>query len=167
MTAYNNNNRYIQQLLLLLKWNSSNPTSFDTDSEKLRQFFSKFDKIETGLIGFNSTIELYCHWPCVVPSLAIPPPTTDHNISLTQIKPISASFYLKPITPDFTNLTTNSFIVSAMDLKKELAFSQPVERELERFQLFLEIFGEREFGKNELGQIDCWLDFFFFDVIVD
>ena len=42
-----------------------------------------------------------------------------------------------------------------MDLKKELAFSQPVERELERFQLFLEIFGEREFGKNELGQIDC------------
>ena len=68
------------------------------------------------------------------------------HLSLTQIK---------PITPDFTNLTTNSFIVSAMDLKKELAFSQPVERELERFQLFLEIFGEREFGKNELGQIDC------------
>ena len=135
MTAYNNNNRYIQQLLLLLKWNSSNPTSFDTDSEKLRQFFSKFGKIETGLIGFNSTIELYCHWPCVVPSPAIPLPATDHNISLTQIKPISASFYLKPIAPDFTNLTTNGFVVSAMDLKRELTFSQLVERELERFQL--------------------------------
>ena len=109
--------------LLLLKRNSSNPTSFDTDSEKLKQFFSKFDKIETGLIGFDSTTELYCHWPCVVPSPAIPPPATDHSISLTQIKPISASFYLKPITPDFTNLTTNGFVVLAMDLKRELTFS--------------------------------------------
>ena len=27
---------------------------------------------------------------------------TDHSISLTQIKPISASFYLKPIAPDLS-----------------------------------------------------------------
>ena len=44
------------------------------------------------------------------------------SLSLTQIKPIA---------PNFTNLTTNGFIVSAMDLQKELAFSQPEERERE------------------------------------
>ena len=86
--------------LLLLKRNSSNPTLFDTDSEKLKQFFSKFDKIETAPIGFDSTTELCCHWPCVVSSSAILLPATDHSISQTQIKPISASFYLKPIAPD-------------------------------------------------------------------
>ena len=124
MAAYNNNNnRYVQQLLLLLKQNSSNPTLFNTDSEKLRQFFSKFGEIKIGLTRFDSTTELCYHWPCVVLSLAIRPPTTNHNISLTQIKLISASFYLKPIAPDFTNLTTNGFVVSAMDLKRELTFS--------------------------------------------
>ena len=122
-------NGCVQQLLLLLKWNSSNPKSFDIDFETLRQFFSKFGEIETRPIEFNSTTELCCHWPCVVSSPAIPPPTINHSISLTQIKPILASFYLKPITPNFTNLITNGFIVLAMDLKRKLTFSQPAERE--------------------------------------
>ena len=46
------------------------------------------------------TTELCCHWPCVVLSPAILLPATDHVISQTQIKPILASFYLKPIAPD-------------------------------------------------------------------
>ena len=48
------------------------------------------------------TTELCCHWPCVVPLPAIPLPAIDHNISLTQIEPISASFYLKPIASDLS-----------------------------------------------------------------
>ena len=98
--------------------------------------------------GFALRCSQPYHHQQSIPASFSNPDQADLNLflSLTQIK---------PITLDFTNLTTNSFIVSAMDLKKELAFSHPVERELERFQLFLEIFGEREFGKNELGQINC------------
>ena len=48
------------------------------------------------------TTELCCHWPCVVSSSAILLPATDHSISQTQIKPISASLYLKTITPDLS-----------------------------------------------------------------
>ncbi|KAL0011168.1 hypothetical protein SO802_006276 [Lithocarpus litseifolius] len=104
------------------------------------QFMSPSDigfpnEIETGSIGFDSTTDLHCHWPCVALLQAILPPSIDHSISLTLIKPISASFYVRPIAPDFTNLTTNGFVVPAMDLKRELTFSQPVEIEFERFQL--------------------------------
>ena len=98
--------------------------------------------------GFALRYSQPYHHQQPIPASFSNPDQVDLNLSLSLTQ-------IKPIAPDFTNLTTNSFIVSAMDLKKELAFSQPVERELERFQLFLEIFGEREFGKNELGQINC------------
>ena len=57
-----------------------------------------------------------------IPASFSNPDQADLNLSLSLTQ-------IKPIAPDFTNLTTIGFIVSAMDLKKELAFSQPVERE--------------------------------------